>query len=153
MLTPFQGYVLRVRRAGMRTSALTCSGDGRIGLIEDSGCRARSDIHLWKRPSPAPCEFRMDLAAGERAGLNVKRSSFFSFDIAATMMVGGSALAIRKRFSYVGGLGAPSCFRAKPPVVAAGILTAARLAQALSRSTSVPHGDQQACIDDRQGKG
>lgn len=63
MLEPFRGYVLRVRRAGKATSVLLCSRNGRTGLIEDSGCSAKSDAHLWRQTSRPPCAFQLDLAA------------------------------------------------------------------------------------------
>jgi hypothetical protein len=63
MLEPFRDYVLRVRRAGNATSVLLCSHDRRTGLIEDSGCSAKVDVHLWRRSPRPPCEFQLDLAA------------------------------------------------------------------------------------------
>ena len=63
LLQPFQGYVLRARRVGDMTSVLLCTKDGQSALIEDSGCTARSDLHLWDRSPPVTCVFQLDLAA------------------------------------------------------------------------------------------
>ena len=61
MLQPFRDYVIRPRRVGMASSVLMCTKDRRIGLIEDSGCSARSDAHLWERSPHVPCEFQVNL--------------------------------------------------------------------------------------------
>jgi hypothetical protein len=61
MLEPFGGSILRARRVGSLSSVLLCSRDGRIALIEDAGCTARSDTHLWKRVPPVQCEFQLAL--------------------------------------------------------------------------------------------
>jgi hypothetical protein len=61
MLEPFRDYLLRVRRAGTATSVLMCTKDGRTALIEDSGCSARSDAHLWERQPQLPCAFQLNL--------------------------------------------------------------------------------------------
>jgi len=61
MLEPFRGYSVRPRRVGMDTSVLLCTADNKIGLLEDAGCSAESDAHLWKRsPSPS-CDFHLNL--------------------------------------------------------------------------------------------
>lgn len=60
MLEPFRGYALRVRRVGTATSVLMCTKDNSTGLIEDSGCTARSDARLWEQ-SRTPCTFQLNL--------------------------------------------------------------------------------------------
>ena len=61
MLEPFRDYAVRARRIGMASSVLMCTKDRRTGLIEDSGCSARSDVHLWERTPAVPCRFQLDL--------------------------------------------------------------------------------------------
>ena len=61
MLEPFRDYAVRARRVGMASSVLMCTKDRRTGLIEDSGCSARSDAHLWDRIPRVPCEFQLNL--------------------------------------------------------------------------------------------
>lgn len=61
MLDAFRGYALRVRRQGRNTSVLLCTEDGGTALIEDSGCTARLDAHLWERMPPLRCEFQLRL--------------------------------------------------------------------------------------------
>lgn len=63
LLTPFQGLKIRVRRSGPNSSVLVCSAEGTRGLIEDAGCTARSDEHLWRRQPNAECRFHLDLEA------------------------------------------------------------------------------------------
>lgn len=63
LLAPFQGLKLRVRRSGANSSVLVCSADETRGLIEDAGCTARSDEHLWRRQPSAECRFHLDLDA------------------------------------------------------------------------------------------
>lgn len=62
MLEPFRDYLLRARRAGMATSVLMCTKDRRTGLLEDSGCSAQLDAHLWERSPPVTCAFQLNLA-------------------------------------------------------------------------------------------
>ena len=63
LLTPFQELKVRVRRSGMNSSVLVCTTDETRGLIEDAGCTARSDEHLWRRQPPTECRFHLDLDA------------------------------------------------------------------------------------------
>lgn len=57
LLPRFSDYVLRVRQDDRNASVLLCTRDGKRGLIEDVGCTAEPDRHLWKMPAAQPCEF------------------------------------------------------------------------------------------------
>ena len=61
LLAPFAGYRIRVRRLGSFSSVLMCSGDGSTALLEDAGCTARFDGHLWQQSPSLPCTFQLDL--------------------------------------------------------------------------------------------
>ncbi len=62
LLTPFQDYSLRARRAGIFSSVLMCSKDGNAALLEDAGCTPKFDEHLWERSPQLLCVFQLDLA-------------------------------------------------------------------------------------------
>lgn len=59
---PFRGYRIRARRDQGHAVLLLCSRDGRIGLLEDAGCSAKLDAHLWQTNPEQPCEFTLDVA-------------------------------------------------------------------------------------------
>lgn len=61
ILDAFRGYAVRVRRTGNYSSVLLCTEDRSVALIEDAGCTARSDAHLWERVPRVACEFQLKL--------------------------------------------------------------------------------------------
>lgn len=62
LLDPFQGYMMRVKRQSSHSAVLICTADGQTALLEDTGCTARMDQHLWKARPALPCDFTLDLA-------------------------------------------------------------------------------------------
>lgn len=48
LLAPFSGYVVRVLREDRHAAVLVCSADSTQGLLEDLGCTAAMDKHLWQ---------------------------------------------------------------------------------------------------------
>lgn len=48
-LQPFAGYVLKVNREFDHAIVLVCNSDGTQGLLEDAGCTAMLDNHLWQQ--------------------------------------------------------------------------------------------------------
>ncbi len=58
LLTPFKGYVLKVRIQEGTGVILLCSPDGKEGIIEDVTCTTRPDSH---RPSGSPCTYMLDV--------------------------------------------------------------------------------------------
>lgn len=48
LMTPFSGYTVRVLREDRHAVVLVCSEDGTLGLLEDIGCTAAMDKHLWQ---------------------------------------------------------------------------------------------------------
>lgn len=48
LMTPFSGYTVRVLREDRHAVVLICSEDGTLGLLEDIGCTAAMDKHLWQ---------------------------------------------------------------------------------------------------------
>lgn len=48
LLVPFSGYVVRVLREDRHAALLVCSEDASQGLLEDLGCTAAMDQHLWQ---------------------------------------------------------------------------------------------------------
>ncbi len=55
LLEPFNGYVLKVNREFNHAIVLVCNNDGTQGLLEDAGCTAAMDSHLWQKK--ASCAF------------------------------------------------------------------------------------------------
>lgn len=62
LLTPFDGYAVRVLNADGHVVLLVCADDRRRGLLEDAACTARLDRHAW-REAGAACEFSLEVAA------------------------------------------------------------------------------------------
>lgn len=56
LVAPFSGYVLRVARENRHAIVLVCTKD-RVALLEDAGCSAPMDRHLWDSSPAKPCEF------------------------------------------------------------------------------------------------
>ena len=61
LLPEFANYLVRVRQDDRNASVLLCTRNGKQGLIEDVGCTAEPDRHLWKMPTPPPCEFTANI--------------------------------------------------------------------------------------------
>lgn len=63
LMTPFKNFKVLVRRVGPNSEVLVCEPDGSRGLLEDAGCTAKLDKHLWRDSPPALCQFTLDLEA------------------------------------------------------------------------------------------
>ncbi len=61
ILEPFNGYVLKVNREFQHAIILVCSMDGTKGLLEDAGCTAAFDNHLWQGNNSCAFTLRSDL--------------------------------------------------------------------------------------------
>jgi len=61
VMTPFEGYRVRVARDGENAAVLVCTRDGKTALLEDLGCTARLDVEHWRSPSPPACAFTSNL--------------------------------------------------------------------------------------------
>lgn len=48
LLEPFAGYTLKVSRESLHAIVLVCTLDSTKGLLEDAGCTAKLDNHLWQ---------------------------------------------------------------------------------------------------------
>ncbi len=59
LLEPFGNYKLRVLRQDKHAIILVCNREGNIGLLEDAGCTAELDKHLWQENPSRPCEFTL----------------------------------------------------------------------------------------------
>ncbi len=59
LLEPFNGYVLKVNREFNHAIVLMCNEEGTKGLLEDAGCTAPMDNHLWQKN--ALCTFTIHL--------------------------------------------------------------------------------------------
>lgn len=57
LLEPFNGYLLKVNKNFRHAIVLLCSPDGTQGLLEDAGCTAKMDVHLWQQKMP--CAFTL----------------------------------------------------------------------------------------------
>lgn len=57
LLEPFTGYVLKVNKKFNHAIVLVCNSDGTRGLLEDAGCTAAMDNHLWQKN--VPCTFTL----------------------------------------------------------------------------------------------
>jgi len=60
LLGPFAGYLLKINREGGHAVILMCNADGSIGLLEDAGCTAKMDEHLWQKKNS--CQFTISVA-------------------------------------------------------------------------------------------
>lgn len=56
LLVPFSRHLVRVLREDRHAVVLVCSEDGSSGLLEDIGCTAAMDKHLWQIEGSG-CEF------------------------------------------------------------------------------------------------
>ena len=63
LMEPFKNFKVLARRAGPHSEVLVCEADGSKGLLDDSGCTAKLDKHLWRDSPTALCEFTLDLEA------------------------------------------------------------------------------------------
>lgn len=61
LLTPFSGYTIKVLREDRHAVVLICSENSVRGLLEDAGCTAAMDKHLWQTES-SDCKFTLSLA-------------------------------------------------------------------------------------------
>ena len=58
-LNRFDGYVLKARQEGKKSSVLVCDKEAKLALIEDAGCTSSSD---WQTSEQIrPCEYVLDL--------------------------------------------------------------------------------------------
>lgn len=57
LLTPFVGYRVRARADGRHGIVMVCTREGERGLLEDIGCTAKLDRHLWQEVPARPCRF------------------------------------------------------------------------------------------------
>lgn len=48
LLTPFFNYTLKVFKEHLHAVVLMCDHDQKHGLLEDAGCTAKLDSHLWQ---------------------------------------------------------------------------------------------------------
>jgi hypothetical protein len=60
LLEPFTDYyTLKVFQQSRHAIVLVCTKDGSQGLLEDVGCSAKMDKHLWQYQPLLPCEFTL----------------------------------------------------------------------------------------------
>ncbi len=57
LLRPFENYTVRAMSQDRHAIVLLCTKDKTRGLIEDAGCSAKLDAHLWQANPPKACEF------------------------------------------------------------------------------------------------
>lgn len=57
LLRPFENYFVRAVSRDRHAIVLLCTKDKTRGLIEDAGCSAKLDAHLWQANPPKACEF------------------------------------------------------------------------------------------------
>mgnify|MGYP001584438197 FL=1 len=63
LLAPFEDYTMRVLQQDKHAIVLVCTKDGQRALLEDAGCTAELDKHLWKERPAKPCEFTLSIHA------------------------------------------------------------------------------------------
>ncbi|MEX2163167.1 MAG: hypothetical protein WD823_02835 [Sulfuricaulis sp.] len=61
LLVPFENYSLRVSTADKHAVVLVCTKDASRGLLEDAGCSAAMDRHLWQLQPSNRCQFTLDV--------------------------------------------------------------------------------------------
>ncbi len=59
LIEPFTGYILKVFHQSRHGIVLVCTKDSSQGLLEDAGCSAEMDKHLWQYQPSLPCEFTL----------------------------------------------------------------------------------------------
>ncbi len=57
LLEPFKKYTVKVHKENRHAIVLVCTPNGKQGLLEDAGCTAKMDKHLWK--SSVACKFTL----------------------------------------------------------------------------------------------
>jgi hypothetical protein len=57
LLEPFNDYLLKINRDFNHAIVMMCSKNGMQGLLEDAGCTAAMDHHLWQKQ--ASCVFTL----------------------------------------------------------------------------------------------
>lgn len=62
LLKPFENYTVRVLSRDRHAIVLVCTREKHQGLLEDAGCSAKLDQHLWQAEQPKPCEFTVHVA-------------------------------------------------------------------------------------------
>ncbi len=65
LLEPFNGYVLKVNREFNHAIVLVCNSDGTQGLLEDAGCTAAFDKHLWQKKASCAFTIQSNLVCAE----------------------------------------------------------------------------------------
>ncbi|MCB5191449.1 hypothetical protein LG198_11990 [Methylobacillus arboreus] len=60
LLRPFQHRLIKVNTEDRHAILLVCTQDGLRGLLEDAGCSAPMDRHLWQESRP--CQFTLQAA-------------------------------------------------------------------------------------------
>lgn len=55
LLEPFRHDLLKLNRDFGHAVILVCTSDGKKGLLEDAGCTAEIERHLWKQD--VACQF------------------------------------------------------------------------------------------------
>jgi hypothetical protein len=59
LLEPFKKYTVKVHKENRHAIVLVCTPNGKRGLLEDAGCTAKMDKHLWK--SSVACKFTLKI--------------------------------------------------------------------------------------------
>ena len=54
---PFRDYVVRGKCEERHGVVLVCAKENNRALLEDTGCSARLDAHLWQADPSRACEF------------------------------------------------------------------------------------------------
>lgn len=54
---PFRDYVVKGKCEERHGVVLVCAKEDNRALLEDTGCSARLDTHLWQAVPPKACEF------------------------------------------------------------------------------------------------
>lgn len=63
LLTPFVDYTVKAICDDHHGFVLVCTSEDDRALLEDAGCSARLDSHLWKADTPKACEFTVSAQA------------------------------------------------------------------------------------------
>jgi hypothetical protein len=62
LLQPFSEYAVRVLLQDRHAVVLVCTNDKTRALLEDAGCSAELDRHLWENKPARPCEFTLKVS-------------------------------------------------------------------------------------------
>jgi hypothetical protein len=63
LLKGFENFSLKAIIVNKHSIVLMCDAQGKLALIEDTGCTGEVDALHWQNDAPQPCDFTLDISA------------------------------------------------------------------------------------------